>query len=124
MSEILFWLYLTNTVLLIVHEMDSVYWKEWDLFGLGGGVTGFLVLHFPLLFLALYGLVLVFQQTFAGLVFSLVIGLAGLGGFAIHTFFIRKGHKEFTTPLSLFILWGMLIVSLAQAVVTIYVLRG
>lgn len=53
MSELLFWLYLTNSVLLIVHEMDSVYWKEWDLFGLGGGVSGFLVLHFPLLFLVL-----------------------------------------------------------------------
>jgi hypothetical protein len=123
-SELLFWLYLTNSVLLFVHEMDSVYWKEWDLFGLGGGVSGFLVLHFPLLFLGLYGLVLVFQRTFAGLIFSLVIGLAGLGGFAIHTYFIRKGHKEFTTPLSLFILWGMLIVSLAQIIVTIFLLRG
>jgi hypothetical protein len=123
-SELLFWTYLTNSVLLIVHEMDSVYWKEWDLFGLGGGVSGFLVLHFPLLFLGLYGLVLVFQRTFAGLIFSLVIGLAGLGGFAIHTYFIRKGHKEFTTPLSLFILWGMLIVSLAQIIVTIFLLRG
>ncbi len=124
MPEILFWLYLTNTVLLIVHEMDSVYWKEWDLFGLSGGVTNFLLIHFPLLFLGLYGLVLVFQRTFAGLIFSLVISLAGLGGFAIHTCFIRKGHKEFTTPLSLFILWGMLTVSLAQAAVTIYLLRG
>ena len=124
MSAILFWLYLANTVLLIVHEMDSVYWKEWDLFGLGGGVTGFLVLHFPLLFLGLYGLVLVFQRAFAGLIFSLIISLAGLGGFAIHTFFIQKGHKEFTTLVSLFILWGMLIVSLAQAAVTIYLLRG
>jgi hypothetical protein len=123
-SEILFWLYLTNTVLLIVHEMDSVYWKEWDLFGLPGGVTNFLLIHFPLLFLGLYGLVLVSQQTFAGLIFSLVIGLAGLGGFAIHTYFIRKGHKEFTTPLSLFILWSMLIISLAQAAVTLYLLRG
>jgi hypothetical protein len=124
MSEILFWLYLTNAVLLIVHEMDSVYWKEWDLFGLGGGGTGFLALHLPLLFLGLYGLVLVFQRTLAGLIFSLVLSLAGLGGFAIHTYFIRKGHKEFTTPLSLFILWGMLIVSLAQIIVTIFLLRG
>ncbi len=124
MPEALFWLYLTNIVMLIVHEMDSVYWKEWDLFGLGGGVTGFLLLHFPLLFLALYGLVLVFQQTFAGLIFSLVIGLAGMGGFGLHTCLIRKGRREFTTPLSLGILWGMLLLSLAQVVVTIMLLRG
>jgi len=124
MFEILFWLYLTGAVLLIVHELDSVYWKEWDLFGLPGGVTGFLLIHIPLLFLGLYGLVLVFQRTLAGLIFSLVISLAGLGGFGIHTFFIRKGRTEFTTPVSQFILWGMLVVSLAQTAVTIYLLRG
>jgi Family of unknown function (DUF6713) len=124
MPEILFWLYLTNTVLMIVHEMDSVYWKEWDLFGLPGGVTGFLMIHLPLLFLVLYGLVLVFQRTPAGLIVSLIISLAGLLGFGIHTYFIRKGRPEFTTPVSQFILWAMLIVSLAQAVVTIYLLRG
>ncbi len=124
MTEVLFWLYLTNTVLLIVHEMDSVYWKEWDLFGLPGGVTGFLLIHLPLLFLGLYGLVLVFERTFVGLVFSLVISLAGLFGFGIHTFFIRKGRAEFTTPVSQFVLWAMLIASLAQAAVTIYLLRG
>lgn len=122
--QILFWLYLINVTLLIVHEMDSVHWKEWELFGLGGGVEGFLLLHLPLLALALYGLVLVSQKTFAGLIFSLVLSLAGLGGFAIHTFFIRKGHKEFTTPVSQFILWGMLIVPLAQIVVTVLLLRG
>ena len=124
MSEILFWLYLTNTVLLIVHEMDSVYWKEWDLFGLPGGVTGFLLIHLPLLFLGLYGLALVYQKAAGGLVFSLVISLAGLGGFGIHTYFIRKGRNEFTTSVSQFILWGMLIASLAQMSVTIYLLRG
>ena len=124
MPEVLFWLYLTNTVLLIVHEMDSVYWKEWDLFGLPGGITGFLLIHLPLLFLGLYGLVLVFQRTPAGLVFSLIISLAGLFGFGIHTFFIRKGRTEFTTPVSQFTLWAMLLVSLAQAAVTIYFLRG
>jgi hypothetical protein len=32
MSEALFWLYLTNAVLLINHEIDSAYWKEWELF--------------------------------------------------------------------------------------------
>ena len=124
MPDILFWLYLTNTVLLIVPEMDSVYWKEWDLFGLPGEVTGFLLIHLPLLFLGLYGLVLVFQRTPIGLIFSLIISLAGLFGFGIHIYFIRRGRTEFTAPVSQFVLWGMLIVSLAQAAVTIYLLLG
>lgn len=122
MSETLFWIYLVNAVLLINHEIDSAYWKEWDLFRLPGGITGFLLLHFPLLFLVLYGLALVFQQTFAGLIFSLVLSLSGVFAFAIHTYFIRKGRSEFDTMVSRFILVATFVVSLAQAAVTVYLL--
>jgi len=122
MSETLFWIYLVNAVLLINHEIDSAYWKEWDLFRLPGGITGFLLLHFPVLFLALYGLVLVFQQTFAGLIFSLVLSLSGVFAFAIHAYFIRKGRAEFNTAVSRFILVATLVVSLAQAAITGYLL--
>ena len=38
MEDILFWVYLANAVLLIVHEIGSAYWKEWDLFRLPGGI--------------------------------------------------------------------------------------
>jgi hypothetical protein len=122
MAEILFWVYLTNSVLLINHEIDSAYWKEWDLFKLPGDITGFLIVHFPLLFVVLYGLVLVSQRTFAGLIFSLVLSFGGLFAFAIHTYFIKRGRHEFKTPISLFILIATLIVSLAQAAITIYLL--
>jgi hypothetical protein len=27
--KILFWIYLINAILLINHEIDSAYWKEW-----------------------------------------------------------------------------------------------
>ena len=64
--QILFWLYLVNTVLLILHEMDSAYWKEWELFHLPGGITGFLLLHFPLYLIGLHGLALVGQGHPAG----------------------------------------------------------
>ena len=122
MSKTLFWIYLINAVLLINHEIDSAYWKEWDLFRLPGGITGFLLLHFPVLFLALYGLVLVFQQTFAGLIFSLVLSLCGVFAFAIHTYFIRRGRSEFDAAISRFILVATFVVSLAQAAVTVYLL--
>ena len=29
--------YFVNSVLLIVHEIDSAYWEEWNLFRLPGG---------------------------------------------------------------------------------------
>jgi len=122
MFDILFWLYMVNAILLIDHEIDSAYWKEWELFKMPGGITGFLVIHFPLLFLVLYGLILVYQQSAAGLIFSLILCFGGLFAFFIHMFFIKKGREEFNVPISIFILVGTLMVSLVQAVVTIYLM--
>jgi hypothetical protein len=46
-------LYLINTALLSTHEVDSAYWREWDLFHLPGGLPGFLLLHISLFLLVL-----------------------------------------------------------------------
>ena len=118
MADLLFWLYLVNSVLLINHEIDSAYWREWDLFRLPGGITGFLIIHFPILLFILYGSILVFQRSFAGLIFSLILCFGGIFAFGIHLSFIKKGREEFNTAISLFILFGMLIVSLVQLTIT------
>jgi len=123
-SKILFWLYMMNAILLIIHEIDSAFWKEWELFKLPGGIGGFLIMHFPLLFLILYGLVLVAEQSFLGLIVSLVLSAGGIFAFCIHTAFIRRGRHEFNTPISRFILTLMLGVSTIQAAVTFYILAG
>ena len=122
MDGMLFWLYLINSVFLINHEIDSAYWQEWDLFKLPGGITGFLIIHFPLLFIVLYGLVLVSRHAFAGYIFSLILCFGGVFAFTIHTYFIKKGRNEFKAPLSLFLLVATLIVPLIQAVVTIHLM--
>lgn len=122
MWNVLFWLYLANAVLLIDHEIDSAYWKEWDLFGLKGGVVGFLLLHLPLLGAILYGLVLIEQQALAGLILSLLLCLGGLFAFSIHTYFLRRGRSEFKTPISQLLLVATLLVSAVQVVVTLVLL--
>jgi hypothetical protein len=122
MADLLFWLYLANSVLLINHEIDSACWKEWELFKLPGGITGFLLLHFPLLFVILWGLILVSRHSSWGLVFSLLLCLGGLFAFAVHTYFLRKGRAEFSKPISKFILTAILIVSLVQLVATLYMM--
>ena len=119
MEGVLFWLYLVNALVLIVHEIDSAYWQEWDLFHLAGGETGFLLLHLPLLLPVLYGLVLVDRDAFAGLILSFLLCGGGLFAFSIHTFFIRRGHPEFKTPVSQGILWATMLLSLAQLGVTV-----
>lgn len=123
MFEILFWLYLSNAVLLINHEIDSAYWKEWELFGIPGGITVFLLLHFPILYFVLYGLVLVSRNTYAGLVFSGVLSLGGIFAFVIHTYFLMKGRDGFDKPISKIILWATLTVSVVQLIVTVSLFR-
>jgi hypothetical protein len=122
MADFLFWLYLSNSVLLINHEIDSAYWKEWELFKLPGGITGFLLIHFPLLLFVLYGLILVSRQTFSGMIFSLILCFGGIFAFSIHTYFLKNGRKEFDKPISKLILVATLIVSIVQLIVTIYLI--
>ena len=95
MFDILFWIYLVNAVLLINHEIDSAYWREWKLFKLPGGISFFLLLHFFILFIVLLGLIQVFQESLAGLWLSLVLALGGIFAFSIHMYFLKKGRDEF-----------------------------
>ena len=40
-------LYCINATLLLIHEIESSYEKEWEILALPGGITGFLLLHIP-----------------------------------------------------------------------------
>ncbi|UCG37710.1 MAG: hypothetical protein JSV00_05735 [bacterium] len=122
LSHLLFWIYLLNAVTLIVHEIDSAFWREWELFRIPGGVTGFLVLHFPLLTFVLYGMVRVREGASSAPFFALVLGGAGLFAFFIHFWFIRRGRREFTSPISRFILRTTLSLSLIQIALTVLVM--
>lgn len=120
--QTLFWLYLLNSILLINHEIDSAYWQEWQLFKMPGGIGGFLILHFPLLFFILYGLVLLARGSKAGLIFSLILSCGGVFAFCIHAYFIRKGRHEFTLIVSRLILTATFMVSLFQGTPTLILL--
>jgi hypothetical protein len=119
MATILFWIYLINATLLITHEIDSAYWEEWRLFGIPGGINTFLLLHLPILFFVLYGLILIYENTFAGLIFSFILAISGIFAFSIHTYFMRRGHDEFKTTISRLILFSTLIFSILQLVITL-----
>jgi hypothetical protein len=120
--DILFWLYLLNSVLSIIHEIDSAFWREWELFKLTGGVTGFLLIHFPLLFFVLYGFAMVSRNDPSGLIFSLILCAGGILAFAIHTYFLKRGRTEFDSFISKFILTAFLIVSMVQLAITVYLM--
>ena len=115
---IAFWLYFVNAILLICHEIESAYWKEWELFKMKGGITFFVIIHIPLVALILYGMIEFYQATTAGGIFSFILSLGGIFAFSIHTYFIKKGNEEFTLPISKILLYSILVVSVLQFVFT------
>jgi len=119
--SLLFWIYLINSVLLINHEIDSAYWQEWKLFSSDEkiDIKGFLIIHFPLLFAVLLGIVLIDKDMPAGYVFSLLVAAGGIFAFFFHLYHLRKGRHEFNNWLSKLILIVILPVSLFQMVLTI-----
>lgn len=129
--DILVWLYITNAVLLILHEMDSAYWREWNLLksanAAGNDIKDlavFLLLHIPLLFLILWGVIKLYEETKAGLVLSLVFAATSIFAFVFHVIFLKKGRPEFRAPVSIGILCATLVVSIAQSGLTIARLTG
>jgi len=116
--DALFWIYLVNLVFLLNHEVESAYWKEWKLFGIPGGITVFLLLHFPVFFVFLLGLILLHQQQFWGLVISGLLAASGIFAFSAHVFFIARGGREFRLPVSIFILCATLVLSTVQLILT------
>jgi len=120
--DAMFWFYFVNAILLIIHEIDSAYWKEWELFKLRGEITGFLIIHFPLIGAILFGLVAITQWYVVGIVFSYILCVGGLFAFTIHTYFLKKGKEEFNSPISIAILIAILVVSVIQLALTFLVI--
>ena len=113
--------YLINAVLIIVHEIDSAYWREWKLFKLPGGINFFLIIHIPLVFLILYGLLQLQQQTAAG-IYSRWCWHWPASSPSSYITFIARNNKEFATPVSLSLLVAILAVSLMQVWLTVIVM--
>lgn len=119
--DLLFWIYLINAVILINHEIDSAYWQEWKLINPNdkNGIKGFLIIHFPLLFIILLGLVLVYDHKFSGMIISLILSAGGLFAFFFHFYHLRKGKPEFNTMISKAMIVSTFVISLFQIYLTI-----
>jgi len=120
-GSLLFWIYMTNAVILLVHEIDSAYWQEWKLLNPDdkNGINGFLILHIPMVFLILLGLVYVYEDKFVGLIISLILSAGGLFAYFFHFYHLRKGRLEFNTIISKGIIISTLIISVFQIILTI-----
>ncbi len=106
--------YLLNLALLATHEIDSAYWKEWELLGLPGEIQTFLVLNFVVLLVAFVGLRQLALGARSGFLISLLVGFSGIAAFLIHGYFIVGGYPQFRLPGSIVVLVLTLVASVAQ----------
>jgi hypothetical protein len=97
-------MYRVEGALLVVHEIDSGFWREWEVLGLPGGVAGFLAVHVPLVIAVLWGGERLAAGARAGIGMALAVGAAGLLTVAVHGALLAAGSRAFGTPPSLVLL--------------------
>ena len=114
-------LYLANTALLVAHEIDSAYWKEWELFHLPGGIQLFVVLNLLLVLGFLWGIPVIVLGRPGSRVFQWLLVATGFLAPILHGVFLAGGDFRFRNGVSLSVLGAMALVSTAQSVL---ILRG
>ena len=87
--------YILNSTLLLLHEIESAYEKEWDILKLPGKITGFLLMQIPIILVILYGLIELANFSRIGQIISLFLGIGGIIPLLVHKiFFKRNGHFD------------------------------
>lgn len=107
-----------NLTLVMVHQAEAAYWKEWEMFGLPGGIQMFTLFNMGAFLLLLWLYTAVISRKPIGLRASFLI--AGLSGVVlpIHAAFAFAGFTEFHLPVSIAVIVGTFVVSIWQAVLT------
>lgn len=92
-------LYILNATLLLLHEIESAYEKEWEILKLPGKITGFLLLHIPIIILIFYGLIEIERDSTVGMMFGIITGIGGVMPFIVHKIVVITKHR-FNLPVS------------------------
>jgi len=109
--------YILNATLLLLHEIESAYENEWELLKLPVKITGFLVLHVPIIIMLFYGLLEIERQTAAGSIIGIISGIGGLIPFLVHKVVLRrKGH--FDKPVSNVLIYSNIVAGAVTAVLS------
>ena len=111
--------YILNATILILHEIESGYEKEWEILKLPVKLTGFILLHVPVLFLFFYGLYFIVQYPQTRAIISILTGIIGLIPFLVHK--IIKNEKEhFNKTISNILIFGNIITGIILIIIGIF----
>ena len=114
----LIFVYILNVTLLILHEIESGYEKEWEILKLPGKITGFLLLHIPILFALFYGLYGMIQYPQTRVVISFIAGTAGFIPFLVHKILVKR-KEHFNKPVSNWIIFGNIVTGIVLIILGI-----
>jgi len=115
---VLVFFYIINVTLLLLHEIESGYEKEWEILKLPGKITGFLLLHIPIIFILLYGLYCIIQHPQFKFIISIIIGASGFIPFFVHKVIVNK--KEcFNKLISNILIFGNVFSGIALIIIGI-----
>ena len=106
--------YFSTLNLLILHEIDAAFWKEWEMFAVPGGIQGFLIFNLIIIPILLIGYRHVALKSDKAVLFSKICAGIGLLAFFIHAGFYVAGFEQFTLPLSAGVIIGCLISGIWQ----------
>ena len=107
--------YIANAVVLLAHQIDAAYWKEWTLFAMPGGIQLFVILNLPIIALVLHGQRSLALGQSSGKVIAWMLVAAGLFAVGFHGVHLLRGDQAFRLPISLALLAATFVLSLLQA---------
>ena len=112
-------LYILNATLLLLHELESAFEREWEILGLPGRITGFIIMHFPIISILFYGLILLERQSLLGYFIGIISGIGGLLPFLVHKIMFRKeGH--FNRSISNILIYSNIIAGIGTSLLSVY----
>lgn len=99
-------LMMIQLALLLLHQMDSTFFKEWEMMPfLKIGYIPFFVGTIILSAIQIFGIFLLIEKDVTGVIIAIIWGFIGLAVPAFHTYHYIKGVKEFRNFWSAFIIY-------------------
>lgn len=114
-------LYIINATLLLLHEIESGFEKEWEILKLPGKITGFLVMHIPIIFFLFYGALEIDKQTQLGLILGIITGIGGFIPFIVHKIIVNR-REHFNLIISNIIIYLNILVGIGTVALSVYML--
>jgi hypothetical protein len=111
-------IFVLNATLLLLHEIESAFEKEWEILKLPGRITGFLLLHIPLILLLFYGAIEIDKQTQIGTILGLITGIGGVIPFLVHKL-LKKVEDRFDRVISNVLIYTNIITGIVLAILLI-----